>query len=297
MGVGVGNRSCRPRPPYGAASQLGAKDAKAETKILGSGGPSSATEGGQGTAAVDKTQSPKKYAQASQRKDKRQGPKFPAFPQPGTPRSGSKRTREELTPESVEKEDQLKKRSRAEPSYSGALSSEKMAIVHADYPDVEFTEEQFQLIQTIILEKIDDATHINPGFTGIRLEAGAVMLYCYDHGTANWIKGIGETLIPWDGARLKAMKATDLPRGIRAIFSVPEVLKDSDPTAIIRKVAAQNKGLDTSKWKILNSQKLEKSTKLVVRMDHDSWATIAAKDKHIFLGFTRVLVTSLEKKS
>lgn len=216
---------------------------------------------------------------------------------PGTPRSGSKRPREEVTPDSVEGKLQDNKRIRSSvvASYSVATSCTKMPIVREDYPGMEISEEQFLQIQTTILDMSLGQTSIQPHFTGIRLEQGAVMLYCHDEITANWIVSIGGDLVPWEGAKLKAIPAKDLSSGVRAIFSAPEILKGQPVERILRQVEAQNTGLNISGWTIINSQEYDKGKRIVVRIPPDSWATIETKKNYIFLGFSRVLVTSLEK--
>lgn len=213
-----------------------------------------------------------------------------------------KRSRAELTPETPEK-DQAAKRYRqqaAGPSYSGATSAVKMAITHPDHPEVEITEEQSLLIQASIMDLIGDNLGqglIKPAFSGIRLEEGAVMLYCSDGYTAGWINSITGDLTPWDGARLKAVSAQELSRGVKAIFTAPDILKKKTSEDILRKVDGQNEGLSTSKWKVISAEELEKGKRMVVRIDRDSWSTIEARGRHINLAFGRVPITSLERKS
>ncbi|KAL1447602.1 hypothetical protein WDU94_013908, partial [Cyamophila willieti] len=216
----------------------------------------------------------------------------------GTPKSTPiKRRRDELTPNSDDKPQNKPHRfSEAKPSYSGATSSVKMAIVHRDYPEVEVTNEQFRLVQTSIMDRIDGQNTIKPSFNGIRLERGAVMLYCNDDATAGWVNSVCPNMVPWQGALLKSVPAGDLVRGFRAMFVAPEVLMDQAPETILQKVEGQNSGLITSKWRVLRTEEVPRGKRVVVRMDQDSWSSIKAKG-FINLGFGKVTVTSLEKKS
>lgn len=219
----------------------------------------------------------------------------------GTPKSTPvKRSRNELTPNSEElEENPQKKRHRlneVKPSYSGSSTSVKMAIVHQDYPEVEVTDEQFRLIQASIMDKIDGQNTINPSFNGIRLNGGAVMLYCCDDATAGWVNSVCADMVPWQGALLKSVPASELAKGVRAMFVAPEILRDKTPEIILQKVDGQNGGFSTSKWRVLHTEKTPQGKRVVVRMDQDSWSTIQAKG-FINLGFGRVTVTSLEKKS
>jgi hypothetical protein len=213
-----------------------------------------------------------------------------------------KRSRAELTPETPEK-DQAAKRYRqqaAGPSYSGATSAVKMAIIHPDHPEVEITEEQSLLIQASIMDLIGDNLGqglIKPAFSGIRLEEGAVMLYCSDGYTAGWINSITGDLTPWDGARLKAVSATRTVPRSQGNLHCPRHLEEKTSEDILRKVDGQNEGLSTSKWKVISAEELEKGKRMVVRIDRDSWSTIEARGRHINLAFGRVPITSLERKS
>uniref|UniRef100_A0A8D8YI66 DUF4780 domain-containing protein n=1 Tax=Cacopsylla melanoneura TaxID=428564 RepID=A0A8D8YI66_9HEMI len=214
----------------------------------------------------------------------------------GTPKSTPvKRRRDELTPNSDENPQHKRHRlCEVKPTYSAASNTVKMAVVHRDYPEMEVTEEQFRLIQTSIMDRIDGQCSVKPSFNGIRLERGAVMLYCNDDATAGWVSSVCPDMVPWQGALLKSVSAGELDRGVRAMFVAPEILKDQTSETILQKVEGQNDGLNTSKWRVLRTEEVPRGKRVVVRMDQDSWSAIKARS-FINLGFGKVVVTSLEK--
>lgn len=182
------------------------------------------------------------------------------------------------------------------PSFSGVVTSIKMAVVPKDYPKSRLSEKEMELVQQALLARIEPDSESKPQFQGTKFEQGALMLYCRNLVTKIWLQDKTATLVPWEGAELKAVLAKDLIVSCRVIFEAPAELKKAKPSEILEKIEGQNGGLLTKDWKVIHSKETTKGQTLVCVVDMASLAVLEARKMVIYIGFNSVRLTNLDKK-
>lgn len=182
-------------------------------------------------------------------------------------------------------------------SYRQAITGKKMGVLPEGYPDNLLTTDQLNLIQEgiigAILEQKEEDT--KPNFHNATFRAGWLSLICGDDETAEWLKQFCATATPWEGAKLRAVEEKDLPRPRIAVGYFPNAGEDSTEK-ILGLVKGQNKGLDTTQWRVLNRKTLDAMTCITVSVDEPS-ANILENSNRVNFKFRDAKVILKRNKS
>lgn len=136
-------------------------------------------------------------------------------------------------------------------SYSDMAKSVKVGIIPKDFPTVQLTTAQLDLLQEALLLRVVQQRNepIKPKFNNLIYKSGYMVLICKDQETAEWLKRISPSMKPWEGAELMAMDEVAIPRPemIRAFFPQSSSYDDDRIKALIE---SQN-DITTTNWRIV----------------------------------------------
>ncbi|XP_055714430.1 uncharacterized protein LOC129808685 [Phlebotomus papatasi] len=204
--------------------------------------------------------------------------------------SGSKRQRSDgSTPDQPTK--QMKGNSGHSsnyPTFRDALSTIRIAVLDAAFPEVVLTSSQLDSVKKAINEAIFSTEHSTPpNFNGCLYRAGYLVLLCLDQASANWLLQTAPTLRPWVGATLKAVDEKEVPRGklIEGLF--PDAAKISTE-GLLKLITSQNPTCRVPLWRILERRNIGHAAKLVVSVDHTTYRALQAKGLKVSFGIEQV---------
>ncbi|XP_062709190.1 uncharacterized protein LOC134288405 [Aedes albopictus] len=136
-------------------------------------------------------------------------------------------------------------------SYSDMAKSVKVGIIPKDFPTVQLTTAQLDLLQEALLLRVVQQRNepMKPKFNNLIYKSGYMDLICKDQETAEWLKRISPSMKPWEGAELMAMDEVAIPRPemIRAFFPQSSSYDDDRIKALIE---SQN-DITTTNWRIV----------------------------------------------
>lgn len=180
-------------------------------------------------------------------------------------------------------------------TFKEAITGKKMAIIHSDL-EKSMTEDEAGTLKTWILRQIDELNPegaIAPRFTECRHRGGALHITCSDQDTCDWLAGMLQQEVPWEGAQLRFVEAKNLPKPVRTLVWIPGPIEE--PQKLLDRVEKQNRGLSTKEWKVVDRKEDPKGQQLVVLMDQTSWDKMGAYDHRPYVNFTRITFKALTR--
>lgn len=145
----------------------------------------------------------------------------------------------------------------------------RIGILHSDFPEVQLTNEQMDMIQDTILSLIVDEEQegsIFPGFNNIYRRQGYLVLVCKNEETSAWMKAKEGQLGPWEGASLKVVPEGEIPKTVILTGYFPNSKQDPNEK-ILTLVQKQNQGLIATGWKVLRRNEEGNTVQLVLAVD------------------------------
>ena len=209
-------------------------------------------------------------------------------PQTGPGTSKRTRTSSETPPSAKAKPTKRPRGTEPGVSFREALASPKMAIIKTSYPEDKLTESDIQYVQEVILRKIDEAQSSEslPLLRTFSLQDGALIYYCENQDTCNWLQKNLDGVEIKDKSILKVVEAKDLPKPVKVAFRTRD-LKTSDPKVLLRRMQLLNKGLQTEHWKVVDRQPDPKGQRLILLMDKKSAELITSLGLAAYTGVDR----------
>ncbi|KAL1399345.1 hypothetical protein pipiens_008281 [Culex pipiens pipiens] len=164
-----------------------------------------------------------------------------------------------------------------------------IAITTEGYPATRLSMEQLVVVKEALITMIGNLVNpvVRPNFRSCEFKQGYLKLACGDACTASWLKETITSLIPWEGASLKAIEVADLPK----LHSFTAYVFDScnDSTGrILQLMENQNIGLSTKSWRVIKRKVIAKTVELLLEVDEKSAETIAANNSHLNYKFSKV---------
>ncbi|KAL9697111.1 hypothetical protein quinque_000552 [Culex quinquefasciatus] len=164
-----------------------------------------------------------------------------------------------------------------------------IAITTEGYPATRLSMEQLVVVKEALITMIGNLVNpvVRPNFRSCEFKQGYLTLACGDACTASWLKETITSLIPWEGASLKAIEVADLPK----LHSFTAYVFDScnDSTGrILQLMENQNIGLSTKSWRVIKRKVIAKTVELLLEVDEKSAETIAANNSHLNFKFSKV---------
>lgn len=172
-------------------------------------------------------------------------------------------------------------------SYREALSAFKMAIIGENHPEEKLIEEDIRLIQAVILGKLDEAPDESlPRLRSFSLQDGALVYYCDDQQSANWLqKNIQGARIK-ENTILKVVDPKDLPKPVKVALRTRDVTT-VDTKALLGRIQRLNQGLNTVHWKIIDKQADSSGQRLILMVDQESAKKITELGLSAYTGVDR----------
>ncbi|XP_055712229.1 uncharacterized protein LOC129807164 [Phlebotomus papatasi] len=156
-------------------------------------------------------------------------------------------------------------------SFKEATGSVPIGILSSNYPNQSLTTEQMLTVQKCVMDRILEQANkeLKPQFSGCNFKMGWMLFDCSNRSTAEWLKGIVDDLQPWQGASLKAVEASDIPR-LHVIKGYFPNSAEKTSEAILGYVAAQNDGLEAQKWGVIRRETEGSGVLITLSIDHSA---------------------------
>lgn len=193
---------------------------------------------------------------------------------------------DDSTPKKTEHNKRRREGTNAPTRYNEIVASTNMVIVQNDYPKSVIDADQAELIKNNLLTALDKETVLAPNFREIRHSGGALHVACLDDESKRWIEKVVPTIQPWEAALLKAIPKEELVKYVKAVVYIP--YSDLPKETILRRLAIQNRGLNTSIWRFVRMKEEKVGQTMVVLMDEESAEFIKNKNLTVGLNFTQV---------
>lgn len=130
-------------------------------------------------------------------------------------------------------------------------------------------------------------------FGGIRTNRGVLIVDCESKETADWLLKKAGELTKWKGIPLAAALESEVPKTYNIQLIIPNCV-ELDPSKIIALIEAQNEGVNTALWTLLNCNDNNKSQILDLVIDHESCQAIQKNGQKIHYRFGKLPVYGLE---
>lgn len=130
-------------------------------------------------------------------------------------------------------------------------------------------------------------------FGGIRANRGVLIVDCESKETADWLLKKAGELSKWKGIPLAAALESEIPKTYNIQLIIPNCV-ELDPSKIIALIEAQNEGVNTTLWTLLNCNDDNESQILDLVIDHESCQAIQKNGNKIHYRFGKLPVYGLE---
>jgi len=166
----------------------------------------------------------------------------------------------------------------------------QVAVVYKDDPKSEMKEEGKAHIWRQLTQLIDampqSSESTGPQFERSGLVQGVFKITCTDQRSLTWLKEAVQRIQPHEGHSFQVMELSQLNRLKSVRVFVPGEI--SDPKVVLARLAKQNRGLDTSGWRLLNRQEKEHGQLLILGMEDASLEVLRSMGGRAHLELSRV---------
>lgn len=186
----------------------------------------------------------------------------------------------------------IKKKAKKEPmSFLNALSSVKIAVIEASFPEEQMDRNRLVAVQESISEAHDDIHEEGPQVRFLKCthKPGHLVMTCADRTSADWLLEVVPTLRPWEGATLRALEGDDLPKTQACTTFIPDE-RGLRPEAdkILHRLRVANHGLNTNLWTVWGKTPSEKGQVWVFSVDQKSLEELKKLDMSPFYKIGRI---------
>ncbi|XP_071052985.1 uncharacterized protein [Onthophagus taurus] len=144
-------------------------------------------------------------------------------------------------------------------NYKAAVSGIRVGLIHPDYPAQQFNVEQVRLLRREVISAVDNIKKVGVR-TQVRFEScamcsGWLLVTCADACSKNWLVNTAKNLHPWEGAQIKAVVGSDIPRPHVCVAFIPDDVVSVPLTkeTVLTRLEVMNNSLHTSEWTVLNT--------------------------------------------
>ncbi|RZF43172.1 hypothetical protein LSTR_LSTR013337 [Laodelphax striatellus] len=104
----------------------------------------------------------------------------------------------------------------------------RVGIIHQNYPDELLTVEQMNAVEEAVIAQIMEVEGAEqPTFSGMSRKPGYMIVNCDDQPTSTWLTEAVKRIMPWKGAKLKAVLEGEIPRSHVVTAYLPNSSLDS----------------------------------------------------------------------
>lgn len=172
----------------------------------------------------------------------------------------------------------------------------KLAVVPKDFPEKTLTEEQSELLQDALLERITPSEDGEVAqFLSTQMRDGALIVVCANSWTKAWLENVISEIQPWEDADLEVKPGNILMRRAKVLFWVPKLYKKKEASRILELLQNQNKNLKTEDWKVVTRKEVPDGVTLVLAINEQSFKALEAIDFKPFLGMGRATFRVLSR--
>lgn len=184
-------------------------------------------------------------------------------------------------------------------SYSDVTSRVKVGIVPKNYPIVELSTYQQNLVEEAIFGAVvlQRKEQLKPKFANCTYKPGYMIINCLDKPTSEWLMKLVPTLVPWKDAELLAVDESNIPRPDILVTIFPKSVK-YDNTTIKALIESQNENINTDAWRILRRSVINNlHIEWAFTVDGASMKTLVDRDMNINYKFGQISVKKSNKSS
>lgn len=159
------------------------------------------------------------------------------------------------------------------------------------------SQEKIKMLEDKILELVDAETDGNkPSFVGYSGRTGRLTLSCANTQTLEWLENHLPDLHIWEGANIKIVNLSKLPKPVIGIAYVAD--PDLDDEDILSMLKFQNKRIDFSDWWI-TSKKPDHPAGQTVTFSIDKFSVdkLAERNYFVYLGSKKIKIRLRLKKT
>lgn len=180
--------------------------------------------------------------------------------------------------------------------YADAVSTTKMCIALEGFPDNKITQEQSEKVQLSLLQNLTSQKLVEePQYQGCYLDRGALVVQCIGAHSVDWLTNNVKNIKPWDGANLIVGLARDLMDTSKVLLYAPKLYNSVQPGCILKSLGAQNKGLNTSDWRLINSVRGANGHTLTLSMGTADLREIQSRGLKLYLGLGQINLRPTKK--
>lgn len=193
---------------------------------------------------------------------------------------------------SKEEEEKTAKKAKTS-SLDHAPAECQMAIIDRSDLDGKMTNDKWEKVETRLLYAMaseQSGSIEEMSFEGASWHKGVKIIGCSGRKSVDFlsrvVEGLGEL---WPGAKLEVIPKANLPLRKLALLWIPPPLVEDEATM---KLVSKQNGLDTSKWRIISSNKCPNGVgkDMVVTVDDESFAKLKDSKGSIKFGFSAAKV-------
>ncbi|XP_063838175.1 uncharacterized protein LOC135087307 [Ostrinia nubilalis] len=170
-------------------------------------------------------------------------------------------------------------------AYSEAVRSIRVGI--KDSKSL-MTNTQLESLRNTILQSIAKSGRgEGPKFVGCSFKPGWLLITCEDERSKTWLENIVPPLKPWPEASLVLLSESEIRKPNVGVVYIP-ISEASSATRALEFFGAQNEGLNTEHWKVLNTKVDKGGLTLTVSLDDHSFEALKMMDLKANIGFKKV---------
>ncbi|XP_044759042.1 uncharacterized protein LOC123322162 [Coccinella septempunctata] len=174
----------------------------------------------------------------------------------------------------------------------------KVGIVDRD-PEANLSAEQLDLLQGAILRHTLRKEEKGAGirFLSCTHKPGWLMIRCADEATVSWLENCLLQIKPWDGANLRIVQGTELPKPYVCVAYIPDPPLGDRPSQdeVLTGLSVMNPDLEAESWAVLHHQVSGPGRTWTFSVDESSMSRLKALNMMPYYGFGRVTFRAKEK--
>uniref|UniRef100_A0A034WG81 DUF4780 domain-containing protein n=1 Tax=Bactrocera dorsalis TaxID=27457 RepID=A0A034WG81_BACDO len=170
-----------------------------------------------------------------------------------------------------------------------ALKGIQMVVLPLNYPAETIGSEELTILQDLLMEEVYRGCGYPVSFHGVHFKYSMLQVDCKDERSANWLREIAPKLLGWNGPVLCAKKREDIPPMHTMTVFLPRSA-DKPYEFALRLIKNQNRGINTSSWRVVYSKVEDSGWRLNICVDDEAYKFIRKERYRLYYRFSSVVM-------
>uniref|UniRef100_A0A0K8W0Z6 DUF4780 domain-containing protein n=1 Tax=Bactrocera latifrons TaxID=174628 RepID=A0A0K8W0Z6_BACLA len=180
--------------------------------------------------------------------------------------------------------------------YADALKGIRMAVLPLNYPAETLEAEELTALQDLLMEEVYRGCKDPVAFHGVYFKGGFMQIDCKDADSVKWLRETAPKLTGWKGPTLCVRRGEDIP--IMHCMTVLLPRCEGKPYEFaLGLVRNQNRGINTSAWRVVDSKMEGSGWRLNLCVDDESYKFIRKEGYRLSYRFSTVVMRPYKLKS